>query len=312
MTSALSLLGKFGMAPVVGWVVRVCAAIGVDVFRIRYAWQAMLPDDPLQQDAALPQIDVLIPAHPKDLRVLPYAVASIARGVRNPIRRIVLVVPDEAAAEISAALPSGCEVRPESPLLGELLPWTLSNVPSSWRGWVIQQSIKYIWVLRNDAPVLVLDADTVLQSRRAWVNADGRQLLCLSAERHRAYVSQASRCWQLSRAAQAVSYVTHHQLMQPDVLRAMFPEGAASLQHWIEAADFSMHAALSEYHCYGAWLRSSAGNRVVLGRFGNRSRAGEELEELALHHDVSAVLDALAQRYPERLSLSFHSWRSET
>lgn len=310
----LSMLGRWGAAPIAELVARLSARLGVDAFRVRFALQSMLPADPLSCEGparVLPTIDVLVPAHPKDLRVLPYAIGAVRRGVSNPIRRIVCVVPDDAVQVMRASLPADCEVEPEGALLGDLLPWIRENVPSMWRGWVIQQCIKLLWVLRNDRPTLVLDADTILLSKRVWIDEAGLQLLCVSAERHAEYVRHAGSVWKLEARSQAVSYVTHHQLVQPAVLAQMYPEERVSLKRWISAADFSQHAALSEYHSYGAWLRTNLPDLTCLGRFGNRGRPGEELDELAADHTIEETLEALHERYPRLLSVSFHSWRNE-
>lgn len=315
LLSSLELLRRLGARPVVNAAVLGSARLGIDSLRLRYAWQAMLDRDPLaglDPADSLPMIDVLVPAHPKDLRTLPYAVAAAPHGTANPIRRVALVVPDAAVDEIARNVPRHCQVQPEGELLGELQPWLREQVPPQWRGWVLQQCLKLLWVMRNDVPTLVLDADTILLTPRIWALSDGRQLLCVSAERHAEYVRHASSCWELTSAAQAVSYVTHHQLMQPEVVRTMFPDGLASIQRWIEQADFSRPSALSEYHCYGAWLRTHQPDRVVLGRFGNRGRDGGELDELARTHGIAETLQELTARYPERLSLSFHSWRADS
>ena len=307
----LTVLRRMGLAPMVNAAVGLASRWGLAAVRIRYVWQAMQPLDPMTGAGPLPEIDVLIPAHPKDLDVLRFAVAAVRRGTRNPIRRIVLVVPDLEVESITAIFGQTCHVLPESRVLESLLPWIREHVPSDWRGWVLQQAIKLLWVRGNDVPTLVLDSDTVLLKPRTWVAADGRQLLCLSVERHSEYVRHAARCWPLSRAVQASSYVTHHQLMRPDVLVQMFPDGALSLRQWIAAADFSQPSALSEYHCYGAWLREYRPASVAIGSFGNRGRDRDELAAAADGAALDDVIEVLTQRYTDRASLSFHSWRVE-
>lgn len=311
----LTMLRRLGLAPLVNAVVSLASRGNLDGIRTRYLWQAMQPLDPLLSpgaEQALPEIDVLIPAHPKDLDVLRFAVAAVRRGTRNPVRRIVLVVPDSEVESIAASFGSSCQVVAEGTVLDSLLPWIREHVPLDWRGWVLQQAIKLLWVRGNDVPTLVLDSDTLLVKPRTWVDAAGRQLLCISVERHAEYVRHAGRCWPLSRAAQASSYVTHHQLMRPPVLARMFPDGQKSVQQWIEAADFSRASALSEYHCYGAWLREHQPASVAIGSFSNRGRDRDELADASEGKSLDAVLDVLAARYPERASLSFHSWRSDT
>lgn len=310
----LQVLRRLGLAPLVHAAVRATSALNADAIRIRYLWQAMQPVDPLRivlGTEQLPEIDVLIPAHPKDLRVLKYSVAAARRGSSNPVRRVVIVVPDHSVNMVRDALPAGCVVEGEASLLGSLAPWIHEHVPPDWRGWVTQQCIKLLWARGNtDVPTLVLDADTVLLRPRTWVTRDGRQLLCFSAERHLAYVAQAARCWSLTSEAQSMSYVTHHQLMQARHLREMFPEGAASIRAWMEQADFSTSSALSEYHCYGAWLRSRRPDTAVVASFGNRGRKADELPEVP-EEELTLVVDALALRYSDRVSLSFHSWKSD-
>lgn len=90
--------------------VRICAARGIDAIRVRYLWQLLQPFDPLRSkgQAGLPEIDVLVPAHPKDVRVLKYCIAAVRGGSTNRIRRISVIVPDDAVDSVRAELPAGC------------------------------------------------------------------------------------------------------------------------------------------------------------------------------------------------------------
>lgn len=293
--------------------IRVSAKIGIDAIRVRYIWQALQPLDPLRHDTGgrLPTIDVLIPAHPKDAFALRYALSSAQAGSANPIRRFVVVTLDDAVAELGEKLPTGTEVVSESSVLGELGPWVREHVPPEARGWVIQQCIKILWVLGNDASAtLVLDADTILLKPRTWLNERGVQALCVSVERHREYVRHSTRCWPVSEESQSVSYVTHHQLMQTRFLQEMFPDGAASLRRWVAHADFRQPSALSEYHSYGAWVRTFRKADAVCASFKNRGRLLDELLDDENREGAEGVRIALMARYPKLASLSFHSWRS--
>lgn len=284
--------------------------------RIEIAWRLLisrvLPFDPLCEAAtdSLPQIDVMIPAHPKDLDVLRYCVAACGRGTRNPISRIVVLVPADSVAQVQLVLGESVTVISEADVLGNLSEWIKEHIPLERQGWVAQQCLKLLWVLGNEQrATLVLDADTVLLRRRTWLDAESRQLLAISAERHEPYVEHADKCWNLHRATQAISYVTHHQLMQPDVVKAMFPDGASSIRQWLSRADFSVQSALSEYHCYGAWIRTNAESRVRLASFSNRGLSKAPV----LHSEVDSMqvqaqIQRLADRHGRAGSASFHSW----
>ncbi len=214
----------------------------------------------------------------------------------------------ESVDQFRAAFPD-VEVEPETDVLGQLLIDTVDEcVPSHRRGWVTQQLVKLTASVTSDVRgSLVIDADTVLLAERTWLAAPGVQLLSYSRDFHLPYATHASRVWGRQAAPMGMNYITHHQLMQRDILEAMFPESRTSLARWVRLADWGQSAsALGDYYCYGAWISRNERGRVRYGQLLNRgaSRALLPSPELGDH----AQLAELRASFPGALSVSFHTY----
>ena len=227
-----------------------------------------LPLDPLNSSNGLPSIGVIIPATQKDLGVLAWAVESL-KFVSNPITSVTIISPDLNARD----LPHGVDLtRDEETIPPLIMDLVRRRFPQERWGWVLQQAAKIIAVLSaTESASLVLDADTVLIAKRAFLDTNRKQLLCPSIEFHQPYATQFAHYWGVD--STSLSFVTHHQLMQKDILEEMFPLKAESVAAWIDAADPQEPSSLSEYHCYGAWVTTFHPDRATYGRFRNRSIA---------------------------------------
>ena len=283
---------------------------------VRVAYEQSLPVDPLE-GSALPPITVLIPCVAKDAAVVQLAVESAAIGVRNPIERVVLMAPAEDHVALSA-LGVGAELlADEEQDLPRSLRAIEELVPSERRGWVKQQVLKLGFAARAAANgVLILDADTILIQPRAWLAGD-RQLLPVVHEYYEPYLRHAARCLGPNVKDEGLSWVAHHQLMQPRVVRDMLsailqrdmpgegrPEPTdldidRALEAWVRSADFNESSALSEYHCYGAFLRQHEPDNAVLARWSNVAAA---------RSTVPLDRGGLVKLFPAALSVSCHAY----
>lgn len=298
------------------------------------AVEASLPWDPLGGRGEPAQVDVLIPCGPRDVPVVHLTVAGARSALGSQLGRLRILAPAADCPALRAGLadPSveivSDDVSPAAALLGSLLDPERSRVPAARRGWVAQQVLKLGVIALDPAarPTLVLDADTVLLRPRTWL-VDGRQVLSISHEFTAEYAEHAHRCLPAA-APQPFSFVTHHQLWQPDLLRTMLaaaaaPTGssgdgspaelAAGITTWVAAGRWDGTAsAISEYHTYGTWLLSARPDRAVLAGWRNtaasRAVLGPLLGGQPPGRPPEAVLHQLRGWFPDAGSVSFHAY----
>lgn len=262
------------------------------------------PVDPIKTMGVGPTIELVVVANEKDFDFLPLSIYAARQRVRNPIDRVRVIVP---TADISAAKKLGldAEVLAEENCLPELLLRAVDeHHPPGRRGWILQQVLGLWAILESPyAGVLLLDADTVLLRSRLFLTRGGVQLLSLSHEYEAAYERHATKQWGKRLRNHGLSYVTHHQMVQPDVLRQMFP-GAVALERWIRSASIETRSPVSEYHSYGRWLSDHYPERVRFGRWRNKALNPSQLEL----KDLPTSLENLDERFPHSLSVSLHSY----
>ena len=274
----------------------------------RHAIELAQLRDPLRDVRELPPIDLVIPCHVKDVATLALALAGGRASSRNPLNAVWLITPPESVDRLQSEFPE-VEVESEAEVLGEMLVDTVDGyVPIERRGWVIQQLIKLTASMTSAASAtLVIDADTVLLAERTWLTAGGVQLLSYSRDFHLSYEAHATQVWGRDAAPTGMNYITHHQLMQRDVMEEMFPEGRTSLARWVRLADWSnSSSALADYYSYGVWTSRNKRNRVRFGQLLNVGVSRTLLPNPEV--DVRAQLAELRFAFPAALSVSFHTY----
>lgn len=248
---------------------------------LRSVIQNLLPIDPLRDHENLPPIDVVIPFVEKDLSVLPLCVAGVFRNVRNPISKLTLVTPADESRK-----------KPifESPTSHEILTKILTEYPSinlvfdhqvigeeplkilrdsGAKGWDIQQILKFAAVSQSKSvATLIVDADTILLSQKTWLIAGGIQVLQVATEFQPRYMDLIAQHFSVNKTL-PLSFTTHHQLMQREIVKQMFPFGATSLLEWWEACLKIPGSFLNDYESYGSYIFEKYPHRVVLGTWSN-------------------------------------------
>ncbi|MEI2643025.1 MAG: FkbM family methyltransferase [Candidatus Nanopelagicales bacterium] len=274
--------------------------------RLRQVTETLQPNDPLASSQDLPEIDVIIPCHRKDLPVLSACVSGALTGSANPIRDVQLLVEDAEVQLFSDSFP-GCSVIPESQLLTPALVEALkSYVPPSRINWVKQQLLKFRGAMfASSEASLVVDADTVLLTQRVWLDSQERQILCLVREFHAPYNDQAVRMWGPSTAA-PVSFVAHHQLMQKSLLRQMFGVDDLGLARWMSLGGTGSAANVSEYHSYGAWVSTHHPHRALWAQWRNASVSRRWLVETST---IQGQHQRLKRLFPSCNSVSLHDYQ---
>lgn len=262
------------------------------------------PVNPLRKSSPKPQIDLVMVCSSKDFDTAPLAAESAVLTSENPVSRIRVITPDTATRD-AAALVSGAECIPESTVLPtSILDAVNRHHPRGRRGWILQQTLG-LWAARQSesAGVLVLDSDTVLLRRRTFLDAQRRQLVLFSEEYVNAYEEHCEAVWGPRRHLSGISFVTHYQLMQPWVLREMFPT-EASMVRWVVLGNTELKSPIADYHSYGRWLTDNYPELAVYGRWRNKALKRSFDPSVA----PQRIVQGLQSRHPHRLSVSFHSY----
>lgn len=228
-------------------------------------------ENPLSKTIELAQLEVVLAVAGKDLKTARLAVESCLRYSLNPIARVTVVVEDGFLNEAQQIL-SEYEIVEECAFVPfDLRSAVARHSPAGREGWILQQIVG-LWAARKSrfSGVLVLDSDTVFLRHIAFLDRSGVQLLQLSHEFVEQYERHASAIWGKRRKHRGLSYVTHYQLMQPEIMRSMFPR-LDDLKKWVQESDKSKKSPVADYHSYGRFLVENFPGRYVLGRWGNKT-----------------------------------------
>ena len=273
----------------------------------RYVVEALQPEDPLAAtDIALPPIDLVFVAHPRDADLLDVSIKCALAASRNPIARTVMIVPDSFVESGTVRYPMASVVAESTVVTPAIAEQICRHFGRAHSGWPLQQVLKFQAVLSSTSSAcLIVDADTLLLRPRTWLATSGVQLLAPSLEYWEPYAAHMARMWPHFDNWTPLSWVTHHQLMQRDIVIEMFGPGGEGLAAWIAHAELRQ-SPLSEYHSYGAYLFTRHRDRVRLAQWNNLPRPRVEFPRVlgSNTEDTSAL--RLAGRRPH--SVSFHHY----
>jgi hypothetical protein len=288
--------------------------------RLRRLYEMTRPVHPLATATSLPAIEIMTPCTAKDLDTVACSVQSARAASLNPVARAVVVAPRRDLSQLAALFDEGVTFLADEDLG---LPRTVAAirelVAPTRQGWVIQQVAKLSVVARSTAAgVLVVDSDTILLEPRVWMS-EGQQLLPVVLEYHAPYINHASKCLGDAGRTGRVSWVAHHQLMQPRLVLGMlehvrqrFPARPSDsdadpvdegLEAWVRSADYRESSALADYHCYGAFVRNTEPGNGLHSQWGNIAVKRSTISPADL-----ADPGALRDRFPTALSISLHSY----
>lgn len=283
--------------------------------QIRSLLQTAFPINPLASASEVPPVELIVPFVEKDIEVLAHCVRSAVLNIHNPLSRIRLITPAGPGSSRPGFSDKNSfnklkQILEEHPLasvefdhelVGEETLRTLKD--SGAKGWDIQQIIKFAGVLGSEAEAcLILDSDTVLLASKTWLSGSREQLLQVANEYEERYMPLVRANFGLKKQF-SMSFVTHHQLMQKDVVSEMFPEGIPSLISWWTNSQRFPGGHLSEYEAYGSFLLEKHPRRVALGSWCNL---------LSPHFKEFSVLVGQRGKSPSSLisdycSVSFHA-----
>jgi hypothetical protein len=174
-----------------------------------------------------PIIDVVIPAHHKDLDTLDYCIKSVRKNIQN-VRRIIVVSKERYSNK--------AEWFDE-----KLYPFSfeeITKITGGSAGWYLQQLIKLYAVLvipDISENVLVVDADTVFFRKISMFSSDRKPLYNLGKDqdilnnpfyqrsaRHIAKLLPSLNPNNIPQEFQDISGITHHMLFQKKVIEDLF------------------------------------------------------------------------------------------
>lgn len=302
-SALLGLLGRAVFAALPG--------VTKDKNSLRQFVDSLQPISPLKRSRTLranqenlPKIDILVAAVEKDFDTLKFTIEAAILSSQNPVSSVRVVVPRRSVADAQNVLSTIAEVTAEEIFLPQALMDAATRFEQIGRtGWVIQQLIGLYGAWSSKSPgVLVLDSDTLLAGERVWLTKSGVQPLSFSYEYHQPYESHASRVWGKRRSYHFLSFVTHYMLMQPDVVRQMFPT-LEDFVRWTAVSDLGEFSGLADYHSYGRWISDNRPGRVRFERWSNISTDWGQLVG-----STEEKIARLLKMHPDALSFSSHFW----
>lgn len=242
-------------------------------------------------------ISVIIPCHPKDSALMSFVLTGLEKNCLNQITEVIIVSPSSFPITFKSKL--NLRILQDSDVLDPKLVATIkSNFPASQFGWVVQQVLKIRCALQHSVneKILIVDSDTILIKPTLFVLGDC-QTLSITREYHRQYVKQYQN-FTNSDFDTGLSYVTHYQLWQRDILASLW--GDDRLTDWLNAADLSSISSISEYHSYGSHLIRNFPDRFSYSEWGNAEMSRSLVEDL----DYASI----SQAFPNARSVSIHSY----
>ena len=259
---------------------------------------------PRKRKNSLPEIEILVAAVEKDLDLLRNTLEAAQQFSQNPISRVRVVVPRQSLQRAQETLASMAEVVAEEAFLPPEIRRAVSRFATIGRkGWVTQQFIGLYGAWSSPSRgVLVLDSDTLLAGDRVWLTESLVQTLSFSYEYHEPYEVHATRVWGKRRRYHFLSFVTHYMLMQPDIVKEMFP-ALGDFVRWADLADLRDFSGLADYHCYGRWITDNLPHRITFERWSNISADFGQPNS-----STRQKIATLKELHPHARSFSSHSW----
>jgi len=273
-------------------------------------WRAYrFPTNLSSHSRNLPPIEILTVVAGKDLNLLPFSLISAIENTINPISRVTLIIPAidiESCKSIVGNLKINCEIqiKIEDDILNSEIRSNLKRRFGKRYGWVLQQLLADEYIFRSEySGVLLLNADTLLMRKAAWLEEDGTQKLLVALEYHEPYYRLLNKLIG-SRNSPSTTHVTHHMLFQPSYFREIFNKfgvgNVATLADWIISnSDPKAESPLCvEFELYAQGMLKLYPEKIQLRKFGNISVERSELSTLA----------DLYLEYSNYNSISMHSY----
>jgi hypothetical protein len=267
------------------------------------------------------KISACIISSNQEIDLLPLSTSAILSSQGESTDGYFLVAPRAQMKQLSRVIPSEFEVIADEDLIAtNLQNYIDRNFPEWRRGWIKQQVLK-ILAARKLSPhgTLLVDADTILLKPQIWLSEQGVQNLQTSIEYHLPYQEHYERFMGLrnnvagtSIKRPKISFVTHHQVMQPDILSCLFGEEEGfekGLESWLKCIDFSKSGSPAcEWHTYGTFLAANFPTRIHLTQWRNLGISRNSLLQGAGKKIMNASFSEIKSAYDQVNSVSLHHY----
>jgi hypothetical protein len=271
-----------------------------------------IPPRVLEDQVPPPPISALLVSTQKDFRILEVCLENLKNGSANPIEEITIIVPEinvEECINLLKKLNMGIltKVINEDSILTFELRERIRNKFGSRYGWILQQLLTLSFVLKSEADgILVVDSDTVLMQKLLWLDSQGNQLLMPSWEFNLPYYRFLREISSQIPFAEN-SYINHHMLMQPLILRTIFEKvGLKSVEDLFaiveKHADIKVSSPVClEFEIYAQGILTFFSEKVLITKWSNVSLSA------ANDYRTTKALHMILARKRYR-SVSVHSW----
>lgn len=250
---------------------------------------------PHKSSGQLPPIEVLFTVHPKDFGVASLALEAAIQHTRNPIAKVAVVSPESDAArdELLASIPAGipAEFYADAEIISPQLHVEVSEKFGRRMGWATQQLVKTAFVSNlASLPTLIIDSDTVMLRDKTWLYPNGAVLTYSRHFINDNYLRFLAD-WGVASFDKSRSFVTHHALMKPMILRNALTEAFGS----VDAANIARSVKHScdrlgtyefalDYELYGQYAHHHHSAELQFDKYSNverqRPQSQKQLEEL--------------------------------
>ncbi|RKN75906.1 DUF6492 family protein [Paenibacillus ginsengarvi] len=250
------------------------------------------------------KIDIVIPAAPKDISVLPHTIEGARQNIRHPIGSIAVVAPDDPKIR-ALCKRYNCAFFDESgvvPIAKNKIDYTVNEIDRA--GWIFQQLIKFSGnIVCAEEHYLVIDADTVFIRPNAF-KENGKTVFHYADEYHLPYFVAYERLLG-EKPVSPKSFCTHYMLFEKTKVaqlkstieeRFHIPWYEAILQH----VDRTHTSGFADYETYGNFVLSHFPGQAVMKYWNNLS-----LTRSKMNKTIQTDLRKLASKYN---TVSFHSW----
>jgi hypothetical protein len=258
----------------------------------------------------------------QEIELLPLSTTAILTSQEKSVDNCFMVAPRAEIKQIQKVIPGEFTLIADEDLLSaELQQFIDENFPKVRRGWIKQQVLKILAAkLLGAHGTLLVDADTILLRPQIWLSTEGIQNLHTSIEYHAPYQRHYERFMSsrnynpnIATHSPRVSFVTHHQLMQQDILEELFGEDLESFQNglksWLEYIDFSdTDSPACEWHTYGTFISSNFSNRIQLTQWSNLGMSRNSIFKKTGKKIMDVSVDDLMTEFGHANSLSLHHY----
>jgi hypothetical protein len=257
-------------------------------------------------------LEILFVSTQKDFQLLPLAIEFALNAASDfSVLSITVIAPDKYVSEVRDLVKDHeVTVEGESLYFDEDTVRKLKNSFLGRFGWVLQQLLKLRFVLGSKASgVLIIDSDTILLEKRNWLGNDGSQLLTPTWEYHKPYYEFLNSIG-ICEVNPEYTFVSHHMLMQPKIVNELFEyvgwKDSAGLIDFISSMSISDEQSpfSLDYELYAQYLYSKYPEKVVLGKWSNKSIA----INISSENSYLLINDEVKKHSGRFASLSFHSY----